>query len=188
MEGDDFPHQALPFRRGHSAPLSEFFSKKTGPQTHACIIPLYAPPPPPPRVACLCFCLCKITVVQVSSGQCNADRQARKRTAKHLCSPQRSFLSYNWLSCPACGFGYKNPLFQYEPPSSPARDTEDGGRCFPRRAAKWLPLSKGRGCTWLTDSSVCCEIARHLERPDRKKGRETRGEEMRREEQQREAA
>lgn len=61
----------------------------------------------PPRVAGLCFSLCKITVVQVSSGQCDADRQARKRTAKHLCSPQRSFLSYNWLSCPACGFGYK---------------------------------------------------------------------------------
>lgn len=46
------------------------------------------------------------------------DRHA-KRTAKHLCSPQRFFLSYNWLSCPTCGFGYKNRLFQQEPPSSP---------------------------------------------------------------------
>lgn len=59
------------------------------------------------------------------------------------------------------------------------RNTEDCRRCFPRWAAKWLPLSKGRGCTWLMDSSVCCEIARHLERPDRKKGQETRGEKKR---------
>lgn len=90
------PHQTLPFTRGHSAPLTEFFTKKTHTQTHACIIPLYTHP----CVVCLCFCLCKITVVQVSTRQSNADRQVCKRTAKHLCSPQRSFLSYNWL-CPA---------------------------------------------------------------------------------------
>lgn len=89
--------------------------KPTHTQTHAGIIHLYTPP----SAAHLCFCLCKITVVQVSSQQSDADRQACKRTAKHLCLPQRSFLSYNWLSCSACGFGYKNPLFQQEPPSSP---------------------------------------------------------------------
>lgn len=57
--------------------------------------------------ACHCFWLLKTTVVQVSSQQSNADRQACKRTAKHLCFSQRSFLSYNWLSCPTCGFSYK---------------------------------------------------------------------------------
>lgn len=38
------------------------------------------------------------------------------------------------------------------------RNTEDDRRCFPRWAAKWLPLSKSRGCTWLMDPSVSCEI------------------------------
>lgn len=27
-EGDEFPHQTLPLTRGHSAPLTEFFTKK----------------------------------------------------------------------------------------------------------------------------------------------------------------
>lgn len=38
------------------------------------------------------------------------------------------------------------------------RNTEDDRRCFPRWEAKWLPLSKSRGCTWLMDSCVSCEI------------------------------
>lgn len=112
----------------------------------------------------------------MSSRQSNADRQACKRTAKHLCLPQRSFLSYNWLFCPACGFGFKTPALRARAPFISPQNTEDDGRCFPRWATKWLPLSKGRGCTWLMDSCVSCEIARHLERPDRKKGQETRGE------------
>lgn len=55
------------------------------------------------------------------------------------------------------------------------RNTEDDGRCFLRWAAKWLPLSKGWGCTWLTDSCVSSEIVRHLDRPDRKKGQQESG-------------
>lgn len=100
--GDDSPHHTLPFGRGHSAPLTEFFTRKTHTNTRLDNPSLCAP-----HVAWLCFCLCKITVVQVSSKLCHVDRQARKRTAKHLCLPQRSFLSYNWLSCPAWSFGYQ---------------------------------------------------------------------------------
>lgn len=95
---------------------------------------LYNPSLHAPCVARLCFCLCKITVVQVSSRQSNADRQACKRTAKHLCSPQRSFLSYNWLSCPACGFGYKTRSSSRSPLHLPG---EHRGR--------WKVLSKTSG-------------------------------------------
>lgn len=38
-----FPRQTSTFRRGHSAALTEFFTRKT----HAWIIPLFMPPPPP---------------------------------------------------------------------------------------------------------------------------------------------
>ncbi|CAB1417091.1 unnamed protein product [Pleuronectes platessa] len=65
----------------------------------------------------------------------------------------------------------KTPLFQQEPPSSPRRTQRTTEGAFQDEAAKWLPLSKGRRRTRLTDSCVSCEIARHLERPDRKKGR-----------------
>ena len=39
-----FPHQTLPFRRGHSAPLTEFFTKKT--HTNTCLYnpSLHGPP------------------------------------------------------------------------------------------------------------------------------------------------
>lgn len=143
MEGDDVPHQTLPFRRGHSQALTEFFTRKT----HAWIIPLYMPPP---SVARFCFSLCKITVVQVSRRHRHVDGLARKRTAKHLCSPQRSFLSYNRLSCPEWIFGFTAR------PSSVSRlqRTVEGAFQDDR-----LPLSKGRGHTRLTDSSNSGEIA-----------------------------
>lgn len=142
--GDDFPRQALPFRRGHSEPLSKFFiAKKTGLRART----PRKPSLPPIGVTRLCFFFCFfLACVKLQLYRCPAanatltDRHA-KRTAKHLCSQQRSFLSYNWLFCPACGFGYKkNPLFQREPPSSPGKaggwTQKDGGRCFPRRGGK----------------------------------------------------
>lgn len=43
----------------------------------------------PPR---LCFSLCKITVVQVSSGQCDADRQACKKDSQALVFATKIFL------------------------------------------------------------------------------------------------
>ena len=82
----------------------------------------------PPCVACLCFCLCKITVVQVSSRQSSADRQACESTAKHFCSPQRSFLVLQ-LAVPAqhVALVTKTPLFQQEPPLH-LRDEHRGRR------------------------------------------------------------
>lgn len=142
MEGDDVPRQTLPLRRGHSAALTKFFPRKT----HAWIIPLYMPP----CVAWFCFSLCKITVVQVFRRRRHVDGLARKRTAKHLCSPQRSFLSYNRLSCPEWIFGFTAR------PSSVSRlqRTVEGAFQDDR-----LSLSKGRGCTRLVDSSASREIA-----------------------------
>lgn len=125
------------------------------------------------------------------------DRHA-KRTAKHLCSPQRSFLSYNWLFCPACGFGYKkNPLFQREPPSSPGAvgwvgggwvwTQKDDGRCFPRRGGKSGFLFQRAADVHTAHGSpgVCSEIARHLEEARREERTREQRREMRREEQQR---
>lgn len=107
--------------------------------------PLYAP-----CVAWFCFSLCKITVVQVFRRRRHVDGLARKRTAKHLCSPQRSFLSYNRLSCPEWIFGFTAR------PSSVSRlqRTVEGAFQDDR-----LSLSKGRGCTRLVDSSASREIA-----------------------------
>lgn len=129
MESVDFQTKHYPSEEGTQQHLLKSLQRKHT-QTHASIIPLYTPP----CVACLCFCLCKITVVQVSSRQSNADRQACKRTAKHLCSPQRSFLSYNWLSCPTCGFGYKTRSSSRSPLHLPE---EHRGR--------WKVLSKMSG-------------------------------------------
>lgn len=140
MEGDDIARQTLPFRR-HSAALTEFFTSKT----RAWIIPPLSPPSPL-RVAWFCFCLCKITVVQVSRRRRHVDGLARKRTAKHLCSPQRSFLSYNRLSCPERSFGFTAR------PSSGTQRTMEGAFQDDR-----LPLSKGS--RRLADSSVSREIA-----------------------------
>lgn len=140
MEGDDIGRQTLPFRR-HSAALTEFFTRKT----RAWIIPPLSPPPLL-RVAWFCFWLCKITVVQVSRRRRHVDGLARKKTAKHLCSPQRSFLSYNRLSCPEWSFGFTAR------PSSGTQRTMEGAFQDDR-----LPLSKGS--TRLADSSVSHEIA-----------------------------
>lgn len=73
------------------------------------------------------------------------------------------------------------PALQAGAPFISLRNTEDDGRCFPRWAVKWLPLSKDRGCTWLMNSCVSCKIARHLERPDRKKRTRDERSEMKRE-------
>lgn len=111
-----------------------------------------------PPLPCFCFCLCKITVVQVSSRRRHVDGKARKRTAKRLCSPQRSFLSYNRLSCPERSFGFT------------ARPSSVGRLHLPSRARRTakgafqddrLPLSKGGrgGLALLADSSVSREIA-----------------------------
>lgn len=137
-------------------------------QTYSCMIPPYASFP---------FCIWEITVVQVSYQKNNAERQACKRTAKHLCSAQRSCLSYNCLPCPTSGFSYKQPCSSTQNPFISMRSKEDDGRCFPIWAEKWLPFSKGRGCTWLADSCVSCEITRHLEGLNRKKRQENRDEE-----------
>lgn len=142
MEGDDVLRQTLPFRKGHSAALTEFFTRKT----HAWIIPFYMFP----CVAWFCFSLCKITVVQVSLRRRHVDGLARRRTAKRLCSPQRSFLFYSRLSCPERIFGFT------------ARPSSVGRLQRMVEGAlqdDWLPLSKGRGRTRLVESSTSCEIA-----------------------------
>lgn len=128
------------------ASLIEFFTKKTHTKH-----PLYDSP----GQSCtqsICVCLCNITVVQVSRQHNSADRQACKRTAKHLCWPQRSLLSYNWLSCPTCGFSYKTHSSRRIPlhlPEGTKRTTEG---CSPRGAAKWLPLSKA---CWMARGFLC---------------------------------
>lgn len=157
MEGDDVPRQTSTFRRGHSAALTEFFTRKT----HAWIIP---PLLSPTRAAWFCFSLCKITVVQVSRRRRHVDGLARKRTAKHLCSPQRSFLSYNRLSCPEWILGFTAR------PSSVSRlqRTVEGAFRDDR-----LPLSKGPWTyvrTRLADSSASRrDSGGHLDGPGRKK-------------------
>lgn len=139
MEGDDVPRQTSTFRRGHSAALTEFFTRKT----HAWIIP---PSLSPTRAAWFCFSLCKITVVQVSCRRRHVDGLARKRTAKHLCSPQRSFLSYNRLSCPEWILGFTAR------PSSVSRLQRTVEGAF--RDGR-LPLSKGaRGRTCVRGSRI----------------------------------
>ena len=140
-------------KRALSATYRILHRENTHSQTHACIIPLYTPP----CVARLCFCLCKITVVQVSSRQSDADRQACERTAKHLCLPQRSFLFYNWLSCPACGFGYKTrssrgsrlhlPEEQQRTMEGAFQDERQSGFLFQRAAdvhGSWIPVLAAR--------------------------------------------
>lgn len=130
-----------------------FFTKNSQTNTHLFNPSLHASL----RRMSFVFCLCKITVLQVSSRQSNADRQACERTAKHLCSPQRSFLSYNWLSCPACGFGYKARSSSGSTPSSPRgtqrtmegafRDERQSGFLFQRAAdvhGSWIPVLAGR--------------------------------------------
>lgn len=94
------------------------------------------------------------------------DSQALVFTTKIFLVLQLAVLPIMWL-------WLQNPALRAGAPFISLRNTEDDGRCFPSWAAKWLPLSKGRGCTWLMDSCVSCEIARHLEKPDRKKGKET---------------
>lgn len=189
--GDDFPRQALPFRRGHSAPLSKFFiaKKKTGLRART----PRKPSLPPIGVTRLCFFLAcvKLQLYRCPAANVTLTDRHAKRTAKHLCSPQRSFLSYNWLFCPACGFGYKkNPLFQREPPSSPGkgggghRRTAEGA--FQDGAAKVASSFKGpRMYTAHGSPGVCCEIARHLEEARREERTREQRREMRREEQQR---
>lgn len=98
MEGDDFPHQALPFRRGHLAPLSEFFSKKTGPQTHACIIPLYAPPTPLVWLVFFFACV-KLQLYRCSAGNATlTDRHARGQPSTCVRHKDLSCLT---TGCPA---------------------------------------------------------------------------------------
>lgn len=119
-------------------------------------------------------------------------------TDRHARGQPSTCVRHKDLSCLTTGCVLPNMWRWLQKPAPAAatpfispRNTEDDGRCFPRWAAKWLPLSKGRGRTWLMDSCGSCEIAWHLERPDRKKKKKkerTRGErrEMRRKRRDRE--
>lgn len=138
MEGDDVPRQPLPFRRGHSTALTKFFTRKT----HAWIIPLYMPG--------FVFPCVKLQLYRCPAGAAMlTDWHARGQPS--TCVRHKDlFLSYNRLSCPEWIFGFTAR------PSSVSRlqRTVEGAFRDDR-----LPLSKGRGCTRLVDSSASREIA-----------------------------
>lgn len=136
-----------------------------------------------------------MTVVQVSSGQCNADRQACKEDSQALVFTTKIFLVLQLAVLPGMWLWLqKNPLFQREPPSSPGKvvgrggwTQKDGGRCFPRRGSKSGFLFQRAADVHTAHGSpgVCCEIARHLEEARREEKTREQRREMRREEQQR---
>lgn len=128
MAGDDFPHQTLPFRRGHSAPLTEFFTKKTHTQTHACIIPLYTLPP---VLHVFVFPCVKLQLYRCPAGNAMlTDRHARGQPSTCVRHKDLSCLT---TGCPAqhVALVTKPTLLAGAAFISP-RNTEDGGRCFPR--------------------------------------------------------
>lgn len=109
---------------------------------------------------CFFFGLCKITVVQVSSSQCDADRQARKEDSQALVFATKIFLVLQLAVLPGMW------LWLQKKPALSARaafisrqggrvDTEGRRKVLSKTGRqKWLPLSKGRGCTRLTDPPV----------------------------------
>lgn len=131
----------------------------------------------------------------MSSGQCDADRQARKEDSQALVFATKIFLVLQLAVLPGMWLWLqkKNPLFQREPPSSPGkgaggvgghRRTAEGA--FQDGAAKVASSFKGpRMYTAHGSPGVCCEIARHLEEARREERTREQRREMRREEQQR---
>lgn len=138
--------------------------------------------------------MCKITVVQVSSSQCDADRQARKEDSQALVFATKIFLVLQLAVLPGMWLWLqKTPLFQREPPSSPGKEGTLGGLhrrmaegAFQDGAAKVASSFKGPRMYMAHGSpGVCCEIARHLEEARREERTREQRREMRREEQQR---
>lgn len=106
MEGDDFPPPPSNIqKRALSTTYRILHKENTHSQTHARIIPPYTPP----CVARLCFCLCKITVVQVSSRQSDADRQARKEDSQALVFATKIFLVLQLAVLPSMWLWLQNP-------------------------------------------------------------------------------
>lgn len=92
-------------KRALSTTYRILHKENTHSQTHARIIPPYTPP----CVARLCFCLCKITVVQVSSRQSDADRQARKEDSQALVFATKIFLVLQLAVLPSMWLWLQNP-------------------------------------------------------------------------------
>lgn len=141
----------------------------------------------------------------MSSGQCDADRQACKEDSQALVFATKIFLVLQLAVLPGMWLWLqKNPALSARAAFISRQGVcvcvcvergggrggwaqKDGGRCFPRPGGKsgFLFQRAADVHTAHRSPGVCCEIARHLEEARREERTREQRREMRREEQQR---